>query len=235
MSKTAVITGGIGDCMYAIPIMKLLGVETLYIKENFYPDGFGSMYTAVKGILHSQGITALSIPGGTPFSVFPEGLSFDYDLDAWRCRPRRNELHIIKNMMLHYQCYNSDWNKPFLKEFVNSEGSYNLIFLTQRWREGSTVDWSKIRFFLELENIPFYFIGFPDDHKDFVEKYGPIKYWFTKDLLRMADLISNCKALYCNQSVALTLAQGLGKKYFCEFKPNKTNTRFFTANENVLA
>lgn len=235
MFKTAAVTGGIGDIVYSIPIMRKLEIKLLYVKENFYPKPYGSMYTAVKSLLASQGIECLPIEGGTPFNVFPDDCKPDYNLDAWRVRPGRDSVHIIQNMMFHFRCYDANWNAPFLRGFDNFvEHPFNLVFLTDRWRENSKVDWKAVRSRLQNEGNPFYFIGLPEDHDNFVKNYGEITRMPTQDLLLMAKLIAQCKALYCNQGVALTIAQGLGKKYFLEVKPTKTNTLFRTKNENIL-
>lgn len=251
MDKIGAITGGIGDCVYAIPVMRKLGITGVYVKENFYLDG-SSMYTVLKPLLESQGIQCFPTTGGLPFSVFEQGLKFDYDLDAWRCRPGRDRIHIIKNMCLHYRVSVYDWNKPFLhgllhhrvsvhdsnKPFLHGLPSptatdYTLIFLSQRWRENSTVNWTRIHDLLKAAGRVF-FIGLETDWLNFCYLHGEIDWISTPDLLVMADVIKGCTALYTNQSVALAIAQGLDKAHYLEVKPGKSNTLFYTPNEYIL-
>lgn len=239
MGRVAAITGGVGDAIYAIPVMRALGVTLLYIKENYYPPGFGSMYTALKPLMESQGIECLPTRGGLDFEVYEPGLQFDYDLDQWRHERGRGRVHIMFSMLTHFKRFNRDWKLPWLKNVPVSQGNYNLIFLTWRWRENSRVDWSKIlkRLYCNTPNSETYFIGLPEDYSLFCSTVSGgdlIEHKITKDLLEMAHLIAGCQALYCNQGVALVLSQGLGKEYYCAFKPTKTNTMLYTSNEHNL-
>lgn len=231
MSKTAAITGGIGDAIYAIQVMKVLGVTRLYIKENFYHPGEGSMYTTVKPLLELQGIEVLPTKGGLDFSIYEDGLQYDIDLDRWREERGRGRNHILFSMLSHWRVFHRDWRRPWIKGIPVSQGDYSLIFLTWRWRENSQVDWRKV--YASIAG-PVYFIGLNEDHDLFEKEWGRIDWHPTKDLLEMANLIGGCKALYCNQGVALVLAQGLGKEYHCAFKPGKTNTMMKTPNEHNL-
>lgn len=240
MSRTAAITGGAGDCVYAIPIIRRLNISTVYVKENFYANNQGSLYSVVAPLYESQGIQCLPTSGSyNGFSNFDPSLHYDIDLDEWRCRPGRDRVHIIKNMMLHYRCYDSDWNKPFLFNIKFGPWLYpvkdkNLIFVTKRWRDNSPVIWKFIirQFNLSVNS---YFIGHEEDQYNFIKESGySCCRWVTADLLTMAEAIQCCKALFCNQGVALTIAQGLGKPYWLERKPGKTNTLFYTPNEHLL-
>lgn len=229
--KTAAMTGGIGDILYAIQPMKALGVTRLYVKQNFYQLGEGSMYTAVKDLLALQGIEVLPTKGGLDFSIYEEGLEFDFDLDKWREERGRGRNHILFSMLTHWRVFYRDWRRPWIKGVPVRQGDYSLIFLTWRWRENSRVDWKKV-----YKSIPeeVYFIGLREDHDLFEREVGQIYWHPTADLLEMAKLIAACQALYCNQGVPLVIAQGLGKEYYCAFKPGKQNTMMRTANEHDL-
>lgn len=233
--RTAAVTGGIGDIVYGIPIMRALGIGLLYIKENFYPDG-SSMYSVMKRLLMSQGIDCLPTTGGLPFSIFDPKLEFDIDLDEWRVRPGRNRIHIIRNMAIHYGCPEvlKNWNASFLRNFNVKSAGYNLVFLSPRWRDNSKVNWLRVRDRFQLWDTDTFFIGLPEDHSLFCSNYGYIQHYKTPDIMDMAHAICRCRCLLTNQSVALTLAQGLGVPYFLEVKPNKTNTLFYTKNETIL-
>lgn len=240
MGRSAAVTGGIGDIVYAIPVMRKLNITTLYVKENLYGGNLGSMYTVCERLLATQGIECLPIEGGTPFGVFPSGLVIDYDLDAWRCRPGRDRVHIIKNMCLHYRVSVGEWNKPFLKGFEpylkrteEAKAKY-LIFLTPRWRENSNINWCQVMDEHGLTYGETFFIGHPADHHSFITTYRNIRLFETVDLLAMAHLIAACTRLFCNQGVALTIAQGLGKSYYLEVKPGKSNTLMYGSNEHIL-
>lgn len=229
--KIAAVTGGIGDIVYSIPILRKIDVGRIYVKEDFYPDG-SSKYSVMKRLLMSQGFDSHPIPGGTDIGVFPPDLQYDVNLDGWRSMPGRNRIHIIRNMMLYYRCFDRNWNAPFLRDIPVSNEGHDLIFLSPRWRENSRINWNRVVHIYGLRDARF--IGLEEDWKDFVMNYGAIKFQPTTDMYEMAQLIASCNRLFTNQSVALTLAQGLGKEYWLEVKPGKANTLFCTPNEHIL-
>jgi hypothetical protein len=228
---TAGTSGGCGDIVYSIPVMKKLGVERVYVKENWYSDGY-SLHTAVKSLLESQGFEVLPTAGGYNFMQYEPGLKIDYDMDGFRQMRGRGHTHILLNMLKHFGLSEDNWTAPWL-DVPTAKGSedYTLIHLTPRWRNNSKVDWERV--FMTIEG-PVFFIGFQEEHAEFCRLYGHIEYIPTDDVYHMAQLIKGCKALYCNQSVALALAQGLSKPYHLEVKPHKTNTLMRTPNENIL-
>lgn len=238
--KVGAITGGIGDCVYAIPIMRKLGITTVYIKEDFYDPGEGSKYTVMKPLLESQGIQCLPTLGGLPIGVFEPSLKFDVNLDEWRIRGGRDRVHIMKNMMLHYRCYGAGWEKPWLFNIEPYKAAPNLIFLTPRWRDNSQVNWVDVLLKYSLNQDNTVFIGHRCDYNYFNDQirkkgYTPtISYEQCNDIYEMARNIAGSERLFCNQGVALTIAQGLGKDYWLERKPGKTNTLLFTRNEHLL-
>lgn len=244
MGRIGAITGGIGDIVYTIPVMRKLRIDTVYVKENFYDPGLGSMYTVTKPLLESQGFTVLPTSGAYPFDVFEPGLQFDINLDAWRIRPGRSTVHIIKNMMLHFRCFDPNFMAPWLHGIEPYKQARNLIMLTPRWRDNSPISWIRVMKEHELDTLNTVFIGHPSDYAYFKHitgfwdseaySYRCIDYEPTANLLDMARYIAGSEKVFCNQGVALTIAQGLGKEYWLERKPNKTNTLLYTKNEHLL-
>jgi hypothetical protein len=232
---TAATSGGCGDIVYAIPVMRKLGVTRVYVKESWYKPPFHNLYSVMKDLLGMQGFDVLCTAGGFDSMVYEPGLQFDYDIDSFRLMRGRGRIHIIVNMLARFGLPTTGWNKPWLTITGVAPGApsgeYSLIHLTPRWRDGSQVNWERV-----FKNIagPVYFIGFEEEHAEFCRLYGNLPHLPTQNILEMAQLIRDCNALYCNQSVALTLAQGLGKTYYLEPKRNKTNTLLFTSNENIL-
>lgn len=231
---TAGTSGGCGDIIYSIPVMKKLGVTRIYVKENWYRPPYHSLYSVMRDLLKMHCFEVLPTPGGYDPMNYEPGLNLDFDMDRFRLQPKRGKNHIMVSMLTYFGLSNNGWQKPWLTitgESGKDLNSYNLINLTPRWRDNSRVNWRRI-----FENIkgPAYFIGFPEEHDAFCRLYGQIEHLPTDNILHMAQLIRDCQALYCNQSVALTIAQGLGKCYFLEVKPGKTNTLMYTHNENIL-
>ena len=70
------------------------------------------------------------------------------------------------------------------------------------------------------------FVGTEREHADFEEFFGiKIHYQKTNDLLELAQVIQGCEQFIGNQSVALSLAIGLGKSYQCELRKDYQNTK----------
>lgn len=230
---TAACSGGAGDLVYAIRTMQILGVKTIFIKENFYRQPFGNLYLAMNRLMQSQGFACKPTSGNYPVGQFDPQLHFDFNIDNFRNQPGRGTVHIMMNMYRHFNIHIGDtWKRPWMTPvpaLINE--SYSAVHVTERWREGSKVDWKSV-----LRSIPGnkYYVGLQYEWLEFASRYGDIKWFPTDDIFEMAQVIGSADALYCNQSVGLTLAQGLGVPYYLDRKPGKTNTLLYTKNEHLL-
>lgn len=231
-TKTAACSGGLGDIVYSIPILRELNVKDVYIKESWFFPPYISMFSAIKRLLIYEGFNPLPTKGGYGAMEYEPGLKFDYDIDDFRKQPDRGRVFIPTNMRRQFELPIPVSYEPWLNMPV-SEGDYTVIHLTERWRNGSKVDWRKILFCLK-EKGKVVFTGFQHEWLAFCTKYGDVKWHPTNDVHEMTELIAGAKAVYCNQSVSLALSQGLGKTYYLEKKPGKTNTLMRTKNENIL-
>lgn len=240
---TAATSGGLGDIVYAIPVLKKLGVTRLYVKVSYYFPPYGNLYLACRRLLELQGIEALPTSGDYPVYQYEPGLKFDYDLDAARRQPMRGYNHIIRSYLNEFKLSHDGWNEPWLKvEGRSLTETYVLIHYTSRWRKYNAVDWQWIVRDLDLESDQgrfkkIIFVGFKDEYDAFMQEINncvEIEYQVTEDLLDLACLVRDAHKVYCNQSVVLTLAQGLGKKYFFERNAMKSNCMLRTQNEHIL-
>lgn len=235
--KTAACSGGLGDIVYSIPVMRILGIKRIYVKTRSFGEGLGTTYSAIKPLLESQDIECLPCDGQFADGSFPD-ITYTHNFDTWRTRFGRDRTHIIKSMMLHFRCYNGNWTKPWLFNIPKEYAHSRLIFLTPRWRDKSQVDWSYHILGGNLRRANTHFIGLDADYNEFLKYCIPgnaIQHFHTGDMLELAKIISGCETLYCNQSVALTIAQGLGNiPYWLERKPGKTNTLIYSPYEHLL-
>lgn len=234
----AVTSGSLGDIVYALVLLKRMKVKTLYVKEsNFFPP-YGNLYTAIKDIVEMQGIECLPTDSSYPPFKFDPKIKFQVNLDNARNMPNRGKVHIIINYLKDNKLKPNDWTAPWLRVEGPRRlaGKYILFQVTERWRDNSKVDWTEvIREIAHLYPIPAYFIGFESEFIKFKQATGMRIEWVpTANVLEMAILIRDCFFLACNQSVGLTLAQGLGKDYMLEVKPGKTNTIMQTPNEIII-
>lgn len=223
----AACSGGAGDIIYSIPILKQLGASTLYIKENFYHPPHGNLHQTMKRMMESQGFEVRPCSGSFPVGTFDK-VPYDYNIDKFRDQKGRGTRHIQERMATHFGV---EWIKGQWVDIPTTAGDYTLVHLTERWRTGSVVNWKKV---LHRIEGPVKFIGFQHEWLEFGVNVGNVEWWPCEDVYEMAELIAGCKALYCNQSVALTLAQGMGKEYYLDRKAGRTNTLLYTTNEHLL-
>lgn len=246
-------SGNSGDIVFCIPTIQALckrhsSDAILYIKASKYV--YGNQYDFVKYLLLQQD----SIKEVHPFvpinaddwnyEKWP-GLKFDYDLDQARRQQGKGRIHIIKRYFDEFGI-KEDHTKPFLKvdnDYKRDE-KFALIHLTDRWNS-LRYDWKKIYTEALKRHEKVYFIGFVGEHFEFTIRYGDIEHIITETLLDLARLIRDSEALYCNQGVALTIAQGLGKEYYLApswdgqmpmiaGRNYKTNTLIRTPNEHLF-
>jgi hypothetical protein len=235
MYKTARHSGKCGDILYCLPAAKALGVEVLYIPET--TDQCTGLLSNMRNLLLQQSfikeVREYPWLGGEYGKYNKDPLiHLDFDLD-------RHQEHLSRggrNMLMRYaDIFNVhvDQRQPWLTVEGPRliEQDYNLISLTTRHRDNSCVNWKKV---YDKIPKPVHFIGTVEEHEEFVSNYGEISRLCTADLLTFALYIKYCSALFCNQSAAVVIAQGLGKTYHLEVKPRKTNVLFYTPNEYQL-
>lgn len=234
--KVAACSGGLGDIVYAVPVMQKLGVTRLYAKVAYYYPPHGDMCSSLQRLLAQQGIECLPTSGEFPPFEYEPGLRFDYDLDQARKQPARGSNHIVTSYLNQFGLPHDDWTKPWLRvEGEHQFGNYCVVQRTPRWRRLNAVDWMTIYGELEERYDRVIFVGFPEDHRDFCRVVGKrVDHVACFDVLDFAILIRDCRAFYGNQSVGIPLAQGLGKEYWIERNAMKQNALMGTPNEHIL-
>lgn len=229
--KSAACSGGAGDIIYSIPVMRRLGASLYYIRQNYYLPPHTDLYTSIAPLLTQQGFTCEPTSGAYAWGEFDPELKYNYDIDSFRDMPYRNVVHIIRNMAMKFRVSQFGIFSPWLKDIKPVSVADNLIHLTDRWREGSTINWATVRNSI-IGSVAF--IGFKHEHAEFERLYGGIEWIQTENLLMLTQIIAGAKRIYLNQTCSLAIAQGLGKEYWLEKKPNKTNTIMKTSNEHLL-
>jgi hypothetical protein len=233
--RTFLHSGGLGDIIYSLPAVKRLGGGVLYVKHSNRKHRYCDQFEIARELLEQQPyiLTVKPYDAGYDFFEYDPAVAIDFDLDLSRVQARRLVDHHILSYLRTFKQAVTDWEKPWLHvdDTRLVQEPYNLVHVTPRWRDGSSVNWSKILERLELKT---YFVGLGYEWLDFSIKYGQIEHYPTENLLQLARLINHCEALYCNQSVALTIAQGLGKKYYLEKNPKRDNCIMHSQNENLL-
>lgn len=227
-------SGSLGDIIYALPTIKAMGGGVLYIKDAKLKDGY-TQFDAVAPLVEKQPYisSVRRYPPQFEMYRYDPAIKIDFDLDRARLEKKRAAIHIVKRHMDAMSVYTAGWRKPWLTvEKIPYRHPYYLIHLTPRYRERSRVDWRHV-----IDSIPgqAFVLGYEQEYNEVCRHAGrELPHLRTPTLLEMARAIAGCEALICNQSCGLTIAQGLGKTYYLERHPRRTNCLLYTPNENIL-
>jgi hypothetical protein len=233
--------GKIGDVIFSLPTIRELGGGILYLPEST-PDGCSDLYSTMKDLLLQQPYIheVREYPSGLAYKEQAPGISIDYDLDLARDQPKKGLIHIVKRYMDAFGINYPNWKEPWLKAEGEREvrGEYVIVNYTGRhiyneqMKVESKVNWKRVINSIEQ---PKYFIGKYEEYLWFCKKYGiDLPCLQTHNLLQAALLIKHAHSVYCNQSSCLAISQSLGKTYFLDVKPFKSNCLLETTNEHIL-
>lgn len=229
-----------GDCVFALPCIRELGGGILYLPDTT-PDDCNGLYSGLKDLLLLQHYIkeVREYPSGLPYMKQAPGIHIDYDMDLARLQPLKGVVHIVKRYLDHFHVNLPTWKDPWLvvddvPAPVN--GEYVVINYTGRhiyneqMQMTSKVDWKKV---VESIKEKIFFIGTKEEHRNF-EAFAVVDHLPTNNMLEVARIVRDAKAVYCNQSSVLAIAQGLGKPYYLDVKPQKLNCLLQTSIEHIL-
>lgn len=236
--------GTFGDTIYSLCLVKMLGGGNMYIKldalDKFVQEvlgwkdaGLGSGrytqrdYEIIEPLLKAQQYL-------NEVAIWKDE-TFDYDLsdhwkfhliDGWKgnqteCYALTQGLD-IHSLEIKKQLLLEPWltpvtpivipGKPFV---VNRTGRYLYGEPSEewfRWVDNGLANYAV-------------FVGNEEEHADFEKIFCKIEHYKTKDLLELAQVIQGCEQFMGNQSVALSIAIGLGKTYWCEVRKDYESTK----------
>ena len=245
-------SGTLGDIIYALPIMKHLGGGEFYLHMNQI-DWIGMHYYGSKPTPFHQGrMTQTDLEfmrsffeAQTYISKFaaldPNKDAITHNLD--RFRPAfvghpGNYVDIYANTFsitdtnIQTQLRNTAWlsvpatdikSKPTV---INRTARWTPRILSPKWAEWKAQG-------MEEHSV---FVGLPEEHIAFERATGwNIAFRPTDSLLELAQVIADSKQFIGNQSVALSVAIGLGVKWCCEARddmPLARNECYFKDHPN---
>lgn len=243
-------SGGCGDVIYSLPLVKRMGGGTFYLKPQNNYNASVDNFKSMKPLLEAQDYIESCVEYPlTPIHVRDETIYTEIDLDEFRNQPRIAHNNLVGQYFRSRGIEDDTWRgKPWidvgepmhpndiiLPEYDHSSYPYILINRTLRYQDPSFSNWTNIVSDMKEEyNMEVYFMGLDAEYIAFTKEAGLTSWVPTHDALIMARLIKGCEALYCNQSLALTLAQALNKKYYLEVAPGHSNTIMDTPNEMLL-
>jgi hypothetical protein len=142
------------------------------------------------------------------------------------------EVSLLKNHLKAFNLSEDNWNDTWLtitpKRLI--EGEYALVNVTPRY-PAIGFDWQAEIDYLKLKYKQVYYVGYEED---MTSPFDSLEYFKTKNALELAQLINEAEVISCNQSFALTIAQGLGKPYRLMVADNHTNCIHNVPNETLL-
>lgn len=231
--KTFKHSGTLGDIIYALPIMKHLGGGEFYLHMNQI-DWIGMHYYGSKPNPFHQGrMTQQDLEFMQSFfeaqtyitkfaALNPNSDAITHNLD--RFRPAfvghpGNYVDIYANTfgitdpVVQTQLRNTPWltvpkiNEQSRSIVINRTARWTPRTLSTKWRT-----WQEQG--MEQHSV---FVGLPEEHIAFERATGwNIPFRPTDTLLELAEVIAASTQFIGNQSVALSLAIGLGVKWSCE-------------------
>lgn len=235
--------GKIGDVLFSLPAIRELGGGVLYLPEQT-PDACNALYSSLKDLLLQQPYIkeVREYPSGLPYMQLAPGIHIDYDLDWARLQPMKGVIHIVKRYMDAFGINYPNWKEPWLQlpnEVMEWQDGieYCLINYTGRHivneqlKVTSRTNWTEV---VKSIKKPVFFVGHENEYHNFVNRFTGLPFLKTDNLLQLALLIKGAHSIYCNQSSVLSLSQSLGKQYYLDVKPQKTNCLMYTSNEHLL-
>lgn len=196
---TGIHSGNMGDIIYSIPLMRSLGVNKLLLNTN------GVHNTTLKESHCNAIIPLLESQGFECSIVTNKECSYDYDLDLFRVSCEDLVATHLSIAQAKAHKVNINTSEKFIKNIEVKTVADIVIHRSYRYHN-PVFEWEFIREFLD-DTV---FIGYPQEHTDFVKATKlPVKHFLTKDLLETAKIISGSKLFIGNQSTPFAIAEGL--------------------------
>lgn len=212
-------SGGQGDICYALAAVKRLGAGFFKLTMNDY------YYYNLKDFIEAQPYIKEVFKQDSPAIV-------THNLDLFRVTDGIGIVPLILNHFRAFGINEAGWNEPWLtipdKQLI--KGKYALINVTPRY-PAAGFDWDKEIILLKQKYKQLFYVG---EEKDMVGPFANLDYFRTDNALELAQVIKGSAVLSCNQSFALTIAQGLGKPYRLMVADYHTNCIHRVDNETLL-
>lgn len=245
-------SGAFGDLIYSLPLVKHFGGGEFYLHLNQI-DWIGQYYYGSKPDPFHQGRLTmadfefmrefmLSQSYVNKFEPMTAATEITHNLDRFRplfVGHPGNYVDIyslafgIKDPETRTQLRNTAWLT--VPKVCRSESHPVVVNRTARWLpptlSSQWKQWQEQG--LDQRSL---FLGLPEEYEKFKKDTGwEIQYQPTKNMLELAQYIAGADLFIGNQSVALSLAIGLGTKFYCELRqdlPQERNECWFKDHPN---
>lgn len=194
--------GDVGDLIACLPCVKTLGGGNLFLHPETYTSQPMSLQTveSLRPLLKSQDyITSVE------FSKNSKAIN----LDQWRLYSHF-PLNITECCALSLGITKYLKEEPWIKVDKNPISS-TIINRTKRYHDDS-FPWKEIK----NKHKDAVFLGHVDEYNLFVDQFGYIPYYYTKNYLELARVIAGCELFIGNQSCCAWLSLALFKPSIIE-------------------
>lgn len=206
-------SGKLGDLIYALPAIRAAGGGSLYI--NVSGDSLGLVgFNAIRPLLESQTyISEVRIWEGEPVQS---------DLDMFRAVSGGRGNLVSMHLEAMGLPPGIDFD-PWLSVPPGALAHQCRVLMARSQR--SRLDDFWVAAYTRYRN-DCAFVGTGSEHAEFERRFGPIQYHPTKDLLELAQLISQSELFVGTQSCPYAIATGLGCRAVLEVDVDAPNCLF---------
>ena len=240
-------SGAFGDLIYSLPIMKHFGGGEFYLHLNQIDWVGQHYYGSPPNPFHRGRLTEADANSLRPlleaqdyvtkFDIMQSSTEITHNLDRFRApfvgHPG-NYVDIYADVfgLRDPQVKQSLRETPWLTVPTTTDLGDRRVVInrTQRWIPPEVPEqWAQWK--EEGAEAMAIFVGSPEEYELFKSQVGwDIPYHPTQNLLELAQAIAGAEQFIGNQSVALSLAIGLGVEYCCEIRrdlPTERNECYF--------
>ena len=208
-------SGDIGDIVYSIPTLRLLGVTHLHLNISRYLHTKMDIHTSsfIKPLLESEGFEVTISPGKPP--------QFDIDMDLARTTKQNLGTQHLGLAFAKPQGVSPDFTKAWLT-CPNPLKLADIIINHSERYHNPAMPWSRIIEACLQRGWTVGYVGRECEYATFNTKY-PIPYFKVEDGLHLKRVIAGARCFLGNQSAPFAIAEGLKVPRFlevCTWTPN---------------
>lgn len=198
--------GDIGDLIQVLPIARHLGRASILVSDHPMCKSItdSKRFNAIKPLIESQEYIHR-------FDVW-EGETITHHVANWR----EGGVPFGANLLeLHSKWIGLDVNQsPWIKVSPDKKFKGKIIVNRSARHHSQYFPWAAVLSHFQKGCV---FVGLPEEHYMLEQESGvKIPYEKTSDFLQVSKMIAASKLFIGNQSAALNVAIGLGKRYLCE-------------------
>ena len=254
MNKTFKHSGTLGDIVYGLALMKHFGGGAFYLHLNQVDWITQHYYGGKPDPFHQGRMTQKDFEFMQEFMLAQDYITKFNVLD-----PKKDEItHNLDNFRTLFVGHPANYTTTYCMAFgitdpaeqhKVSDGPWLTVpnpksitgkpYVINRTSRGFTppgcnpawTQWKNDG--IDKESV---FVGLPNEYEEFKKLTGwELDYHPTKNMLELAEVIAGCEQFLGNQSVALSIAQGLRVSYAYETRvdlPMERNESYFPNHEN---